>query len=202
MRGFTAIRLFVHWFMLISLPIQSEISLENASVFLNAFDQHKKVFDDIPRCSTSIPKIHSLQHYEQRVRDFGTPDNFDTEYTEHQHIIDTKQPYRHTNKRDPLPQMIKHIQRRMVLESKRSYLKSLRSLRPVQDPLNRCSLGSRVKDCPILISSASSKYSLNDLELYLRTFFHNRLYADGEGIHHRVKKRKFPDLDSSQVTII
>ena len=92
-RGFTAIRLFVHWFMLISLPIQSEISLENASVFLNAFDQHKKVFDEILGCSTSIPKIHSLQHYEQRVRDFGTPDNFDTEYTEHQYIVDTKQPY-------------------------------------------------------------------------------------------------------------
>jgi hypothetical protein len=182
--------------------MQSEISLENASIFLNAFNQHKKVFNEVPGCSASIPKIHSLQHYDQGVRDFGTPDNFDTEYTEHQHIIDTKQPYRRTNKRDPLPQMIKHVQRRMILEDKRSYLESLQPLSPVQDPLNRCSLGSRVKDCPILISSANSKYSLNDLELYLRTFFHNRLYADGEGIHHRVKKRKFPDLDNSQVSII
>src|SRR3954464_14509932 len=154
--------------MLISLPIQSKISLENTSVFLNAFDQHKKVFDEIPGCSTSISKIHSLQHYEQRVRDFGTPDNFDTEYTEHQHIIDTKQPYQHTNKRDPLPQMIKHVQRRMVLENKWLYLDSLRTPTSVPEPVNRCSLGSRVKDCPILISSANSKYLLNDLELSLR----------------------------------
>src|SRR5438270_5572711 len=98
--------------------------------------------------------------------------------------------------------MIKYIQRRMILESKQSYLESLRSPSPVQDPFNRCSLGSQVKDCPILISSASSKYALNDLELYLRIFFHNRLYANGEGIHHRVKKRKLPELDNSQVTII
>ena len=76
--------------MLISLPIQSEISLENTSIFLNAFDQHKKVFDEILGYSTSILKIYSLQHYKQRVRDFGTPDNFDTEYTEHQHIVNTK----------------------------------------------------------------------------------------------------------------
>ena len=92
-RGFTVIYLFVHWFMLISLPIQSKISLENASIFLNAFDQYKKVFDEILGCSTSISKIHSLQHYKQRVKNFDTPDNFNTEYTEHQHIVDTKQPY-------------------------------------------------------------------------------------------------------------
>src|SRR3954468_22001420 len=83
MRDFKAIRLFVHWFMLISLPVQSEISLENASIFLNTFNQHKNVFDEVPGCSASIPKIHSLQHYDQGVRDFGTPDNFDMEYTEH-----------------------------------------------------------------------------------------------------------------------
>src|SRR4051812_48152634 len=137
----------------------------------------------------------------KKVKDFGTPDNFDTEYTEHQHITDTKQPYRHTNKRDPLPQMIKHVQRRMVLENKRLYLESLRPSSPMHEPLHQCSLGSRVKDCPIQISSASSKYSLNDLELYLRIFLHNRLYLDGEGIHHRVKKRKLPELDDTQVKI-
>src|SRR5437588_7225989 len=98
--------------------------------------------------------------------------------------------------------MIKYIQRRMILESKWSYLESLQSLSPVQDPFNQCSLGSWVKDCPILISSASSKYSLNDLELYLQTFFHNCLYVNGEGIHHQVKKCKLLKLDNSQVTII
>src|SRR3954471_5348182 len=110
----------------------------------------------------SIPKIHSLQHYEQQIRDFGTPDNFDTEYTEHQHIIDTKQSYVHTNKKDPIPQMIKHVQRRMVLEYKQMYLESLCPIQPTQDPSHRCSLGSRVKNCPMLISSASNRYLLKD----------------------------------------
>jgi hypothetical protein len=69
--------------MLISLPIQSEISLVQASELLEVFNQCKDIFDEIPGCSVDIPKIHSLQHYEQKVKDFGTPDNFDTEYTEH-----------------------------------------------------------------------------------------------------------------------
>src|SRR3954463_4726575 len=197
-----AIRSFISWFILISLPIQSEMTLNMASNFLDAFDQQKRVFEEVPGYSVSIPKIHSLQHYGQRTRDFGTPDNFDTEYTEHQHIIDTKQPYRRTNKRDPLPQIIKHVQRRMVLENKWLYLDSLRTPTSVSEPVNRCSLGSRVKDCPILISSANSKYSLNDLELSLRIFLHNRLYMDGEGIYHRVKKHKLPELDDSQVNIV
>ena len=200
--GITAIRSFVNWFMLISLPIQSEISLKDASEFLKAFDQYKEAFREVSGCSLNIPKIHSLQHYEQKIRNFGTPDNFDTEYTEHQHIIDTKQPYRRTNKRDPLPQMIKHVQRRMVLENKWLYLDSLRTPTSVPEPVNRCSLGSRVKDCPILISSANSKYLLNDLELSLRIFLHNRLYMDGKGIYHRVKKRKLPELNDSQVNIV
>src|SRR4051812_48523969 len=138
----------------------------------------------------------------KKVKDFGTPNNFDTEYTEHQHITDTKQPYRHANKRDPLPQMIKHVQRRMVLKNKQLYLESLRPPNLVHRSLHRCFLGSRVKDCPIQISSASSKYLLIDLELYLRTFLHNRLYLDGEGVHHRVKKRKLPELDDPQVTVV
>ena len=98
--------------------------------------------------------------------------------------------------------MIKHVQRRMVLENKRLYLESLRPSSPMHKPLHRCFLGSRVKDCPIQILSASSKYFLNDLELYLRIFLHNRLYLDREGIHHRVKKRKLPELDDTQVKII
>jgi hypothetical protein len=194
-----AIRSFISWFMLISLPIQSEMTLDMASNFLDAFDQHKRVFEEVPGCSVSIPKIHSLQHYGQRTRDFGTPDNFDTEYTEHQHIIDTKQPYAHTNRKDLIPQMIKHVQRRMVLENKQMFLESLRPIQPAQEPSRRYFLGSRVKNCPMLISSVSSKYSLKDLDLYLRTFLHNKLFRDGEGVHHRVKKRKLPELEDPQV---
>src|ERR1035438_903438 len=104
--GLEAIHCFVNWFMLISLPVQSEASLEKASKFLNAFNQYKKAFDDV--CSTRIPKIHSLQHYREYIQNFRTPDNFDTKYTEHQHIIDAKQPYLRTNKQYHVTQMIHH----------------------------------------------------------------------------------------------
>ena len=39
-----------------------------------------------------------MQHYEEKIKMFGTPDNFDTEYTENRHIVDAKQPYKKTNK--------------------------------------------------------------------------------------------------------
>jgi hypothetical protein len=182
--------------MLISLPVQSEASLKKASKFLNAFNQYKKAFDDV--CSTSIPKIHSLQHYREYIQNFGTPDNFDTEYTEHQHIIDAKQPYLHTNKQNHVAQMIHHVECRMVLENKNEYLESLQHHNSNQPVSYRCFLGSRVKDCPMLISRVSNKYGV-DLELYLWTFLHNQLYPEGDGSRHRVKKCKCPALDNTEV---
>ena len=53
---------------------------------------------------------------------FGTPDNFDTEYTENRHIVDAKQPYRKTNKVNYIKQMTKHVQHRMAVELKLQYL--------------------------------------------------------------------------------
>ena len=49
---------------------------------------------------------------------FGTPDNFDTEYTEHQHIADAKDTYKKTNKVNPVQQMVKHIECRTALQLK------------------------------------------------------------------------------------
>lgn len=87
----------------------------------------------------------------------------------------------------------------MVLENKRLYLESLHPIPLAQNLPYRCSLGSRVKNYPMLVSSASSKYMVKDLELCLRTFLHNKLFPDGDGAHHRIKKRKLPELGDSQV---
>ena len=63
-----------------------------AHSYLKRFDHCKKVFTNAGY-NLNLPKIHSLQHYEERVLMFGILDNFDTEYTEHQHITDAKDPY-------------------------------------------------------------------------------------------------------------
>ena len=158
--------------MLISLPVQSDLSLERAAKLLDEFDNYKEEFRDIG-CSVDLPKIHSMQHYDQRIRDFGTPDNFDTEYTEHQHISDAKEPYRASNKRDPVIQMLRFVHRRTTIEMKYQYLEAIRlniinSARP-----HRCSLGARVENCSMMISSAGEKYGLKNLEVDLWLFLHN-----------------------------
>src|SRR3954453_9506595 len=112
--------------MIISLPVQSEASLEHAMKFLNDFNEYKEEFRSVG-CSLDIPKIHVIQHYAQRVRDFGVPSNFDTEYTEHQHITDAKEPYRASNKREPIMQMLRFVHRRTAIEMKYQYLESISS---------------------------------------------------------------------------
>ena len=180
--------------------MQSETILERTSKLLDTFNQHKKVFEDL--CSVNIPKIHSLQHYKKSIQDFGTPDNYDTEYTEHQHIIDVKQPYLHTNRRHHIPQMIQYVQRRMVFENKMQYLEYLKNSKTQKSSSihHQYSLGSPSPNNPILISSASIQYKVKNLELLLRTFLHNRLYPDGEGKRHRVKRRKLPGLHNPEVS--
>jgi hypothetical protein len=183
LRAVAAVRSFVNWYIIISLPVQSEASLEHAGKFLGDFNEYKEEFQSIG-CSVNIPKIHAMQHYDQRVRDFGSPGNFDTEYTEHQHILDAKDPYRASNKRDPVPQMLRFVHRRTATEMKYQYLETigLNSAKPGH-PLSLCkhSLGSRVENCPIPIFSASMKYEMKDLEVDIRTFLHNQTFPPEEG---------------------
>jgi hypothetical protein len=191
----------VNWFNQISLPVQSETSLAIASEFLAKFDEAKIAFDSISGCSLNIPKMHALQHYAKQIPEFGSPDNFDTEYTEHQHIADAKIPYVHTNKRDHVPQMIRYNERKIVLETKKQYLENMEYTASIPNRVLCRSLGSRAKNSPIFIS-AGNQYGVKNLKLCIRNFLHNKLFPDGEGSRHRVKKRNLPELESLQVFII
>src|SRR5436305_10787718 len=95
-----ALRIFIDWFMTISAPLQSEISLKHAESLLATFDEHKNIFKTIPGCSVDRPKMHALQHYLDNIREYSVPHNYDMEYTEYQHIQYAKIPYKKTNKRD------------------------------------------------------------------------------------------------------
>ena len=110
--------------MIISLPVQSEASLERAVKFLDDFNNFKEEFQSIG-CSVDIPKIHAMQYYDQQVRDFWSPDNFDTEDTEHQHISDAKNLYRTSNKCEPVMQMLYYVHCRTAIEMKHQYLEAI-----------------------------------------------------------------------------
>ncbi|THU83761.1 hypothetical protein K435DRAFT_688929 [Dendrothele bispora CBS 962.96] len=59
----------------------------------------------------NIPKFHSLLHYVDSIRKFGTVDNYNTELFERLHIDFAKQGWRASNKRDHFPQMIQWLSR-------------------------------------------------------------------------------------------
>ena len=122
------------------------------------------------------------------------------EYTEHQHILDAKEPYRASNRHEATPQMLRHVQRRTAAEMKYEYLGSIGLIpeKPVC-PARPRSLGSQVRDHAIDVSTVSCDYKLKCLEIDLCTFLHNQRFPPGEGWRHRVKRRKLPKLTSPQV---
>ncbi|KAG9123618.1 hypothetical protein FRC07_014486, partial [Ceratobasidium sp. 392] len=69
-----------------------------------------------------IPKLHALSHYTHMIRQSGTPDGFNTEAPEHLHIEFAKEPWRALNKVEPLPQMLKYLQRQEAIRIHQAYL--------------------------------------------------------------------------------
>jgi len=199
----SAIHTFIKWFRLISLPIQSDESLEHANNLLNDFDTLKRAFSGVENCSEDLPKMHAMAHYVSRIREWGTPDNYDTEFTEHQHI-NSKKMYKKTNRINAERQMAIHAQRRMALEMKFAYLEicATNTSSPPLVSSRTCSLGSRVRNSPMLISDASRIFECKDLELCIRSYIHDCQFPKGEGKRHRVKRSKLPELDDEKVNYI
>ncbi|THU75420.1 hypothetical protein K435DRAFT_618145, partial [Dendrothele bispora CBS 962.96] len=69
----------------------------------------------------NIPKFHSLIHYVDSIRKFGTIDNYNTELFERLHIDFAKQGWRASNKRNHFPQMIQWLSCREKILSFVSY---------------------------------------------------------------------------------
>ena len=117
---------------------------------------------------------------------FGIPDNFDTEYTEHQHITDAKEPYKRTNKINPVQQMVKHMERKTALQLKYQYLESLRISQKVEDTtLKQPSIGSCVH-FSMHIDAVESSFGFKGLEHYVRSYLHDISFSEGEGRKHWV----------------
>ncbi|KAG9086654.1 hypothetical protein FS749_003499 [Ceratobasidium sp. UAMH 11750] len=69
-----------------------------------------------------ISKLHTVGHWPPSIRELGTPDGYNSEAPEHLHIEYAKEPWRRSNGVDPLPQMIKFIQRQEAVRMHRAHL--------------------------------------------------------------------------------
>lgn len=84
---------------------------------LDMFHDHKAIFKKLAlHTNFNTPKLHSFQHWIPSIRYFGSVRGFSTEETEKAHIRFAKDPYRHTNKREEVRQMVLITERREKLQ--------------------------------------------------------------------------------------
>lgn len=68
----------------------------------------------------SLPRQHSILHYPRGIQLFGSPNGLCSSITESKHITAIKQPWRESNRRNPIGQIIRKITRENKLAAARS----------------------------------------------------------------------------------
>ena len=103
---------------------------------LQRFHANKAIFVDLDiRQHFHFPKLHSLNHYLNSIKLFGTTDNYDTQHTEQLHIDFAKDAYCATNHKDEYPQMTLWLERREKILWHEAYI----AWRLRQDSPSTCS---------------------------------------------------------------
>ena len=67
----------------------------------------------------ALPRQHALFHYVRSIRLFGSPNGLCSSITESKHIAAVKEPWRESNRRNPLSQIIRKITRKAKLAAAR-----------------------------------------------------------------------------------
>lgn len=108
-----AVRSVLDFLYIAQFPSQTDKTLTLLTESLSSFHVNKDIFQELGiRDSFNIPKIHSMQHYMESIRNYGATDNYNTEYTERLHIDLAKDAYKSTNFKDEFAQMTLWLERR------------------------------------------------------------------------------------------
>lgn len=95
--------------------IITEGSLKQLNIALGKFHEARQVFAGTVRSDDpsafSLPRQHSMVHYSDHIRNFGSPNGLCSSITESKHITAVKCPWRRSNKHVALPQMLKSNER-------------------------------------------------------------------------------------------
>ncbi|KAG8770306.1 hypothetical protein FRC12_004370 [Ceratobasidium sp. 428] len=82
-----------------------------------------------------IHKWHMISHYGESIREFGTPDGYNTEAPEYLHIIYVKRGFAASNKRDAIPQIIEYCGRLEALRIHRAHLDEYYGIESQREPI-------------------------------------------------------------------
>ncbi|KAI0039049.1 hypothetical protein FA95DRAFT_1585366 [Auriscalpium vulgare] len=134
-RVIRAVRALLDFVYIAQYPSHSTDTLRYLDDALARFHADKDVFQLLGAChGFNLPKLHSMLHYVEAIKLFGTTDNYNTEYTERLHIDLAKDAYRATNHKDEYPQMTTWLLRREKVMRHDMFIKwRLAGSPPIQD---------------------------------------------------------------------
>jgi len=130
-----AVRAILDFLYIAQFPSQTDETLALLTESLSAFHDNKEIFEELEiRDSFNIPKFHSMQHYAESIRNYGTTDNYNTEYTERLHIDLAKDAYKSTNFKDEFAQMTLWLGRKEKVIRHAAFIEWRLSGKPVPLP--------------------------------------------------------------------
>jgi len=117
-----AVRAFLEFCYISRRDIQDSKSLAELQDALVRFHRYRVVFREsgVRARGFNLPRQHSLVHYYALIRAFGAPNGVCSSITESKHIKAVKEPWRRSNRREPLEQMLVTIQRLDKLAASRA----------------------------------------------------------------------------------
>jgi hypothetical protein len=116
------VRAFLEFCYISRRDVQDTKSLAELQDALDRFHRYRVIFEASgvrPR-GFNLPRQHSLVHYHALIRAFGAPNGLCSSITESKHIKAVKEPWRRSNRREPLEQMLVTISRLDKLAASRA----------------------------------------------------------------------------------
>ncbi|KAI0685977.1 hypothetical protein C8T65DRAFT_517206, partial [Cerioporus squamosus] len=117
------IAVFLDFCYLARRPSHDSHSIAVMRELLDRFEALRPVFEvDKVRLDDgfALPRQHSIFHYPRGIQLFGSPNGLCSSITESKHITAVKQPWRESNRRNPIGQIVRKITRENKLAAARS----------------------------------------------------------------------------------
>ncbi|KIK78151.1 hypothetical protein PAXRUDRAFT_164755 [Paxillus rubicundulus Ve08.2h10] len=122
-----AYRTLLDFIYIAQYPPHDDVTLGYLQDSLDLYQKHKNVLFHLRiQDHLDIPKFHSMVHYIDAIKQFGTTDNYNSEAFERLHIDLAKEGWRGSNKRYARPQMVAWLERVEKIGDFASYLEMRR----------------------------------------------------------------------------
>lgn len=190
-------------------PTHDDDTLQYLTDALEEFHANKHILVNLGiRDHFNVPKFHSMLHYEECIRNFGTTDNYNTEMFERFHIDYAKEAWRASNFRNELPQMTQWLSRQEKIAMFQSYISHYQSEEEREEEVEEAVDRRNQEVGPVTakrptapsqtLSSIQTKHNCPSFSYHLRIFL-NRFLTRGDSIPRTQLANAFLPFDKLDV---